>query len=169
LLSADKFHLERAAARHVFQVSANLVFKCPTHFDDPCPQQAEEGQESARKVEAEKAVYRGLMKRRHPNMSSASCACRGHLQVLRRMQCTPQERLSQAQPAPTSSKTQERWVRQLSSAVAWLGRLGFVHADLRGAIILLDANEDIQLLLWRDRQAGRRADGGERAVLQDEW
>ena len=51
-LSADNF-LSRGAAGHVFQISPNIVFKCPTQFTDPFPQQAEEIEESVKKIEAE--------------------------------------------------------------------------------------------------------------------
>lgn len=66
-LSADNF-LSRGAAGHVFQISRSIVFKCPTQFDDPFPQQAEEMEESIKKIEAEKAVHT-------PTSSNAFSAC----------------------------------------------------------------------------------------------
>ncbi len=142
-LSADNF-LSRGAAGHVFQISSNIVLKSPTQFDDPFPQQIEEMEESEKKIEAEKAVYRVLMKRPHPNIVQCIvCAPEGIF--LRRMECTLQDRLSLSQTASIPPHTQERWVRQLTSAVAWLESLNLVHGDLRPANILLDANEDIKL------------------------
>ena len=138
-LSANNF-LSRGAAGHVFQISSNIVFKCTTQFDDPFPQQAEEMEESVKKIEAEKAVYRVLMEKPHPNIvQCVLCVPEGIF--MRRMESTLQERISQS-TAPFPPHTQERWVRQLASAVAWFERLGFVHGDLRPANILLDANED---------------------------
>lgn len=142
-LSADNF-LSRGAAGHVFQISSNIVFKCPTQFDDPFPQQIEEMEESIKKIEAEKAVYRVLMKRPHPNIVQCIlCVPEGIF--LHRMESTLQERLSPNQTATILPHTQERWVWQLTNAVAWLENLNLVHGDLRPANILLDANEDIKL------------------------
>jgi serine/threonine protein kinase len=66
------------------------------------------------------------------------------------MESTLQERLSQPLALGTAAtvsppRTQERWVRQLTSAVAWLESLGLVHGDLRPANILLDSSDDIKL------------------------
>lgn len=142
-LSADNF-LSRGAAGHVFQISSNIVFKCPTQFDDPLPQQIEEMEDSAKRIEAEKAVYHVLMQRRHPNIVQCIlCAPEGIF--LRRMESTLQERLSSPEAAKPRPDVQERWVRQLTSAVAWLEGLGLVHGDLRPANILLDENDDIRL------------------------
>ncbi|KAL2022098.1 hypothetical protein VTK56DRAFT_6142 [Thermocarpiscus australiensis] len=101
-------------------------------------------EESVKKIEAEKAVYRVLMKRPHPNIIQCIlCVPEGIF--LHRMESSLQERLSQFQAAIALPQTQERWVWQLTSAVAWLERLGFVHGDLRPANIMLDANDDIRL------------------------
>ena len=138
-LSANNF-IGRGAAGHVFSISPNIVLKCVTKFDNAYPQQMEEMEESSRRIEAEKAVYRILMAHPHPNILQ----CILHIPegvFLRRMKTTLQERLSQPIPA----RAQEGWVLQLTSAVAWLERLGFVHGDLRPANILLVARDNIQL------------------------
>ncbi|KAK4044837.1 kinase-like domain-containing protein [Parachaetomium inaequale] len=142
-LSADDY-ISRGAAGHVFRISPNIVFKCPTQFTDPFPQQTEEMEESIKKIEAEKSVYHVLMKRPHPNIVQCIlCVPEGIF--LRGMESTLQERLFRSPTATVSPRTQERWVRQLTSAVAWLESLGLVHGDLRPANILLDANDDIKL------------------------
>jgi serine/threonine protein kinase len=38
---------------------------------------------------------------------------------------------------------QERWIRQLVSAAAWLETLGYAHGDLRPQNILLDQSSNI--------------------------
>ncbi len=60
------------------------------------------------------------------------------------MECTLQDQLSQSERLTTPTEVQERWVLQLTSAVAWLKRLELVHGDLRPANIL-DANDNVQL------------------------
>ncbi|KAK3688170.1 kinase-like domain-containing protein [Podospora appendiculata] len=142
-LSVDNF-ISRGAAGHVFHIISNIVLKCPTKFGNAFPEQMEEKEESEKRIEAEKAVYRVVMEHSHPNIVLCIlCAPEGIF--LRRMESTLQERLSQSQTAPTPARTQERWVLQPTSAVAWLERLGLVHGDLRPANILLDANDNIQL------------------------
>jgi len=142
-LSADSL-ISRGAAGHVFHIIPNIVLKCPTKFDNALPEQLEEMEESGKKIEAEKAVYRVLMEHPHPNIVQCIlCVPEGIF--LRRMESTLQERLSQSWTATVPARTQERWVLQLTSAVAWLERLGLVHGDLRPANILLDANDNIQL------------------------
>ncbi len=140
-LSADNF-VSRGAAGHVFRITQHIVLKCPTKFGNALPQQLEEMEESNQRIEAEKAVYRVLIEHPHPNIVQC-ILCLPEGIFLRRMECTLQERLSQG-PA-TATEIQERWVLQLTSAVAWLEGLGLVHGDLRPANILLDANDDIQL------------------------
>ncbi len=89
-------------------------------------------------------MYRVLME--HPHRNIIQCIlCLPEGIFLRRMECTLQERLSQSQGLTTRAEIQERWVLQLTSAVAWLERLGLVHGDLRPANILLDANDNVQL------------------------
>jgi serine/threonine protein kinase len=142
-LSADNL-ISRGAAGHVFHISPNIVLKCPTTFDNALPEQIEEMEESGKKIEAEKAVYRVLMEHPHPNIVQC-ILCIPEGIFLRRMQSTLQERLSRSRTATIPTRTQERWVLQLTNAVAWLERLGLVHGDLRPANILLDANDNIQL------------------------
>lgn len=142
-LSADNF-ISRGVAGHVFHINPNIVLKSPTKFDNAFPEQMEEMEESDKKIEAEKAIYRVLMEYPHPNIVQCIlCVPEGIF--LRRMESTLQERLSQSRTATIPTRTQERWVLQLTSAVAWLERLGFVHGDLRPANILLDANDNIQV------------------------
>ncbi|KAL1856289.1 hypothetical protein VTK73DRAFT_8410 [Phialemonium thermophilum] len=136
--------LARRTAGHVFQTSPHIVLKCPTQFDNPFPEQAEETEESAKKIVSEKAVFRVLMEQSYPHiLQCILCVPEGIF--LRRMDSILQERLSQSQRVAIPPAMQEQWVQQLTGAVAWLERQEFVHADLRPANILLDADENIQL------------------------
>ncbi|KAL2166325.1 hypothetical protein VTG60DRAFT_2932 [Thermothelomyces hinnuleus] len=142
-LSVDNL-ISRGAAGHVLHISPNIVLKCPTKFDNAFPEQMEEMEESDKRIEAEKAVYRALMEHPHPNIVQCIlCAPEGIF--LRRMESTLQDRLSQPRTATIPARIQERWVLQLTSAVVWLERLGLVHGDLRPANILLDVDENVQL------------------------
>lgn len=60
--------LSRGAAGHVFKISRTVVPKSPTKFDNPLPPQSEEMEESARRIDDEKHVYRVLMDNPHPNV-----------------------------------------------------------------------------------------------------
>ncbi|KAL2198265.1 kinase-like domain-containing protein [Corynascus similis CBS 632.67] len=122
-LSVDNF-ISRGAAGHIYHINPNIVLKCPTKFDNAFPEQMEEMEESDKKIETEKAIYSVLMEHPHPNI----------------VQC-----ILCSQTATIPTRTQERWVVQLTSAVARLERLGLVHGDLQPANIFLDANNNIQV------------------------
>lgn len=64
---------------------------------------------------------------------------------MHRLETTVQFRLDQLTASPVGLDTQERWIRQLTSAVVWLERLGYVYGDLQPANAFLDAMEDIKL------------------------
>lgn len=142
-LSSDNW-LSSGAAGQVFAVSRHVVFKCPTLFDNPTPRLVEEMEESIKKIENEKTMYRILMEHRHPNIVyGILCVSEGIF--MHRLETTVQFRLDQFTTMPVGLDLQERWIRQLTSAVVWLERLGYVHGDLRPANALLDAMEDIKL------------------------
>lgn len=63
-LSPDNL-ISRGAAGHVFP---NIVLNCPTQFDNALPEQIKEMGDSAKRIGAEKTVYRLLMEHPHPNI-----------------------------------------------------------------------------------------------------
>lgn len=135
-LSADNF-LSRGSAGQVFAISPNVVFKCPTVFENPITEQAQETEESIAKIANEQAVYKTLMAHPHPNIvHGILCISEGIF--LQRLGPTLEYHITQCSPSPES---QNRWIRQLASALAWLERLGYVHGDLRPANIFLDVVE----------------------------
>lgn len=139
-LSADNF-LARGSAGQVFVISSNVVFKCPTVLENPTSEQAKEMKESVEKLGNEQAVYKTLMKHRHPNIvHGILCISEGIF--LQRLGPTLEYHMTQCS---TNPNIQKRWIRQLASALAWLERLGYVHGDLRPANIFLDVMENIQL------------------------
>ncbi|KAF1962402.1 hypothetical protein CC80DRAFT_462488 [Byssothecium circinans] len=142
-LSADNF-LSRGTAGHVYAISRNVVFKCPTLFENPVQAQAEEMEESIRKLENEKAVYQILMEHRHPNIVyGILCVPEGLF--MHRQETTLQSRIENSSMSAISSDKQERWIQQITSALAWLEDLGYAHGDLRPANIFLSAMEDVRL------------------------
>jgi len=136
--------LSRGSAGQVFVISRNVVFKCPTVFNNPAPQQADEMKESRERMENEMAVYEVLMKHRHPNIvHGILCVPQGLF--MQRLQMTLESRIAEQSMSAISPDTQEKWIQQLTSGLAWLENLGFIHGDLRPANILLDAMENIKI------------------------
>lgn len=137
----------RGSGGQVVAVTQHVVLKCPTLFDNPAPAQEAEMKESIERIGNEKRVYSILLQNRHPHIVlSPRCIPQGIF--LHRQAMTLQERIEQAPINPLPCRVQERWIRQLSSALAWLEQLEFVHGDLRPANIFLTAegNEgDVQL------------------------
>lgn len=142
-LTVDNF-ISRGSAGQVFAISDRIVFKCPTQFTHPAPEQAQECEESVEKIEREKSVYRVLMRCHHVNVVRAIlCAPEGIF--MQRLKCTLRARLdSHAEPL-VELGVQYQWIQQLVSAVEWLERLGYAHGDLRPANILLDAEDTIKV------------------------
>jgi serine/threonine protein kinase len=139
-LSSDNL-IARGAAGHVFAVSDTAVFKCPTIFDNPAPCQQDESEESILQVNNEKSVYDTLMQHPHPHIvHGILCVPEGFF--MQRMEMTLENRL---RLSPSTSETQERWIRQLVGAVAWLEELGYVHGDLRPGNIMLDRHQNIKV------------------------
>ena len=142
-LTADNF-LSRGSAGQVFAINTDIVFKCPTQFTDPAPEQAQESDESHEKIEREKSVYKVLMQNQHRNIVRAIlCVSEGIF--LQRLECTLQARLDGHAYSSISLNRQYQWIQQLASAMEWLERLGYVHGDLRPANILLDARDALKV------------------------
>lgn len=141
-LSVDNL-LSRGSGGHVFVINDRVVLKCPTVFDNPAPQQAKEMEESAERIARGEAMYEILMKSRHPNiLQCIICIPQGLF--LERMETTLQARINSQTLGSTS--TQARWIRQITSAIAWLEKLlGYVHGDLRPENILLMAEDDVRV------------------------
>ena len=140
-LSVHDF-LSRGSGGHIFIISQRVVLKCPAVFDNPAPQQAEEMEESAGRIAREKAMYKILTECRHPNILRCILPIPQGL-FLERMETTLQARIDNETLG--SASTQARWIRQITSAIAWLEELGYVHGDLRPANILLTAKDDVRL------------------------
>ncbi|KAF5018074.1 hypothetical protein F66182_9973 [Fusarium sp. NRRL 66182] len=139
-LSCDDL-IARGSGGQVLAISQSLVLKCPTLFDNPAPSQEAEMRESAERIENEKRIYSILGKRRHPHLLfSPRCISQGIF--LHRQAMTLDNRIRQCPSKPLPYQVQETWIRQLSSALSWLEKLGLVHGDLRPANIFLTADGD---------------------------
>lgn len=143
-LNAGATSLARGAGGQVFVINDDVVFKCPTMFDNPAPRQADEMKEGVKRISHEKAIHQVLMKHPHPNIVRCIlCVPEGFF--MERMVMTLRDRTEHQPSRAISSRTQLRWIEQLSGAVAWLEKLGLVHGDLRPANILLTADDNIRL------------------------
>ncbi|KAH0441706.1 hypothetical protein CcaCcLH18_01966 [Colletotrichum camelliae] len=141
-LNAAATSLARGAGGQIFIINAHVVFKCPTNFDNPAPQQAQEMEESVKRISHEKAIHEVLMM--HPHRNIVRCIlCVPEGFFMERMVTTLRERIEHQSPPATH--IQLRWIEQISGAVAWLEKLGLVHGDLRPANILLTAGDNIRL------------------------
>ncbi|KAH0356422.1 hypothetical protein KCU81_g103, partial [Aureobasidium melanogenum] len=90
--------------------------------------------ENIERLEKEKQVYKFLNLHPHPHLLQ-SILCTPEGIFMPRLETTLAARLSSETP---SLELQERWIRQLVSAAAWLEKLGYAHGDLRPHNILLD-------------------------------
>ena len=142
-LTSETF-IARGSAGQVFAISSRIVFKCPTLFINPAPDQARESEESVQKIEHEKAVYNILMQHQHRNIvRGLLCIPEGIF--LQRLECTLHACLENHQASSIRLDRQCRWIRQITSATQFLESLGYVHGDLRPANILLDAMDTIKV------------------------
>jgi serine/threonine protein kinase len=142
-LSTDNF-ISRGSAGQVFAISENVVFKCPTLFDNPERAQAEEMEESIKKLENEKAIYQILMENRHPNIV-CGLLCIPEGIFLHRQEMTLETRIERSSMSVIGTSTQERWIQQITSGLAWIEHLGYVHGDLRPPNILLSARDEVKI------------------------
>ena len=142
-LSVDNF-ISRGSAGQVFAISRNVVFKCPTLFENPVRAQVEEMKESINKLENEKAIYQIMMENRHPNIV-CSLLCVPEGVFLHRQEMTLETRIKRLPMSAISPSTQERWIQEITSALAWIEHLGYAHGDLRLANIFLGTREEIRL------------------------
>ncbi|CRK20316.1 Carbon catabolite-derepressing protein kinase like [Verticillium longisporum] len=142
-LCADNF-LSRGAGGQVFTISPRIVFKCPTSFQNPAPEQQEEAEESDERITREKEVYELLIKRPHPNIIRCILIVPEGI-FLERMEMTLEARIDDQSLHPTSANVHMRWIRQITNALSWLENLGIAHGDLRPANLLLTRDEQIRL------------------------
>lgn len=141
--------VERLVARgsggQVFSISKHVVFKCPTDFHNPAPDQLEEIKESAGRISNEISTHKVLMKYPHSNIVRCIlCVPEGFF--MERMGMTLQARIDhQSEHDAPSIRTQACWITQITSALSWLEGLGRAHGDLRPSNILLTADDDVRL------------------------
>ncbi|KAG9946455.1 hypothetical protein KCU85_g6508, partial [Aureobasidium melanogenum] len=134
-LSANN-HLSTGGAGSVHEITSQIVFKIPIMFEDE--NQTKHSRvwmkENIERLEKEKQVYKFLDLHPHPHLLQ-SILCTPEGIFMPRLETTLAARLSSETP---SLELQERWIRQLVSAAAWLEKLGYAHGDLRPHNILLD-------------------------------
>lgn len=110
--------LSSGGAGNVFAISKTIAFKCPLLYDNGGPQEEERMEASIESLENEKQVYTVLASNPHPNiLHGILCVSEGIF--MERMETT----LGNCFRDPsfrTSADTQEKWIKQLVSAAAWL-------------------------------------------------
>lgn len=134
--------MSRGSTGQIFAITPEIVLKCPTIFHNPAPQQEMEMEDSKRRIENEKSVYRLLQKNRHPHIVDCIRLIPEGI-ILSRESTTLENRLRDH--ATISDSLQNQWLQQLISALAWLETLDLAHGDLRPANVLLDRNDNIRL------------------------
>ncbi|KAF4481125.1 Sperm motility kinase X [Colletotrichum fructicola Nara gc5] len=135
----------RGAGGQVFFITKNVVFKCPTNFNNPASDQADEIAESAGRIANEKLTHTLLME--HPHANIVRCIlCIPEGFFMERVETTLQARIDhRSVPNAPSTHAQIRWITQIASALSWLEELGRVHGDLRPSNILLTADDNVRL------------------------
>ncbi|KXH32719.1 hypothetical protein CNYM01_13007 [Colletotrichum nymphaeae SA-01] len=135
----------RGAGGQVFIISNHVVFKCPTNFNNPASDQADEIVESARRIANEKLTHTLLME--HPHTNIVRCIlCIPEGFFMERVETTLQARIDhQSVRNAPSTYVKARWITQIASALSWLEELGRVHGDLRPSNILLTADDNVRL------------------------
>ncbi|CVL08109.1 uncharacterized protein FMAN_14227 [Fusarium mangiferae] len=129
------------AAGHVLAISQRIVLKCPTTFDNPAPSQEVDMKENIEKMKNEERIYSLLREKPHPHILISPLYIPQGI-FLHRQAMTLNDRLEECSSKPLPEQIQERWIRQLSSALTWLENLGLIHGDLRPTNIFLAARGD---------------------------
>ncbi|KMU79690.1 hypothetical protein CISG_02108 [Coccidioides immitis RMSCC 3703] len=139
------------SASVVYNVNNIVAFKCPIQFDTSRAQRGErltaflrrQSEASTTALENEKALFTLLEKSPHPNV--VRCAFIAEEGIFLEHLATPLNTYLESQeivPQPLKA----RWVLELTSAAAWIEKLGFVHGDLRPENILLTAKLHLKLI-----------------------
>lgn len=101
-------------------------------------------EESIKKLENEKTMFQILMANPHPNIVCCLlCIAEGIF--LHRQEMTRETRIERSSMSLIDTSTRERWVQQITSALAWIEHLGYAHGDLRPANIFLGTREEVRL------------------------
>ena len=95
------------AGGHIFTVSPRLVLKCPTVLDNASSSQKQMMEDSAKRIEREKKMYKVLTKHRHPNILCCVLT-NAHGLFLERMDTTLQARVDSKTLG--TAHTQVRWI-----------------------------------------------------------
>ncbi|KAH0369899.1 hypothetical protein KCU65_g3012, partial [Aureobasidium melanogenum] len=140
-LSSDN-SLSQGGAGCVYATTRNIAFKCPIMFEDINQDNYSRAwmKQNIERLEKEKQVYKVLNLHPHPHLLQ-SILCTPEGIFMPRLETTLAARL--ASETTPSLELQERWIRQLVSAAAWLEKLGYAHGDLRPHNILLDRFSNI--------------------------
>lgn len=137
----------------VFKISDAIALKTPLRFDfsnlgsehteRDLKRLRERNESSVKAMEREKAIYDLLAESPHPNITQ-SILCGPEGIFLERMETSLLARM--AQPHPIDLRLKFCWVKELTSAAAWLEKLGIVHGDLRPPNLLLCHCEHLKLV-----------------------
>ncbi|WEW55203.1 hypothetical protein PRK78_000632 [Emydomyces testavorans] len=135
----------------VYNINDMVAFKCPIQFANTDIHQSErhasfrrrQSEMSVNALENEKEIFTILEKSPHPNIVRCFCIANEgifleHLTTSLNTYLESGERVSPSLGA--------RWLLQLTSAAAWIEKLGFAHGDLRPENILLTQTLDLKLV-----------------------
>ncbi|EEP82634.1 predicted protein [Uncinocarpus reesii 1704] len=147
----DENQIATGSASVVYSINGIVALKCPIRYASSSTQHEErqvaflrrQSEISVNALEIEKGIFTVLEQAPHPNI--VRCFLFADEGIFLERLATPLNvYLESVEIVPQPLKI--RWLLELTSAVAWIEKLGFIHGDLRPENMLLTENHHLKLV-----------------------